>query len=660
MAENKDQILADFQSITDIDNVAEAFYYLEESNWDLVSAIQRVMPQDAAGMNAARKPQYNASTSNSNYNRWDSGDLETVFNSGPSTSADANIIDLTSDIELNPRKKEKTLTFNIHYNHEMYPIHISSLATVGDLKERIHTLTAVPFCRQAIRGWPPAKLQEAQIQSTVLDTLDLESENELILIDMTEDGYMDDESNDEIAKRFQETFVLNIVQQPEGKTIEIKFPGTHTIQQVKNDLYSVTNIQVRHQDWTGWPPGSTNSTTLAQSGIELQHKLVLRSLADKAKNSKPGKSNNIVNIDSDSSADEFEDASDFNPDDDYFSETPAQPRLKHLIADQTDDETLGSIQFVENYIRRYGEPHPLFFQGSLEDALKEACHKPAKDRKLLAIYLHHDDSVLTNVFCDQLLRCESVMQTLLQNFILYGWDLTHESNKNLFLSSISACVGVNASMSVRNIHVDRLPAIIVIAKNRSTCDVISVINGNVSVDDLLSRLMETVELYSDQLRIEIREENERAAREQVKYEQDMAYQETLEADQAKEAAKQQKEMALAAERKRLESEKAEQQAIKEANRQEAERALPPEPITEGDGITKIRVRKPTGEFLERKFLINSPLRDLLNFVASRGFPIEEYKVISSWPRKDLTTISTGATLESLKLFPQETVILEER
>lgn len=52
-------------------------------------------------------------------------------------------------------------------------------------------------------------------------------------------------------------------------------------------------------------------------------------------------------------------------------------------------------------------------------------------RKLLAIYLHHDQSVLTNVFCDQLLRCESVMQTLIQNFILYGWDLTYESNKNL-------------------------------------------------------------------------------------------------------------------------------------------------------------------------------------------------------------------------------------
>ena len=65
---------------------------------------------------------------------------------------------------------------------------------------------------------------------------------------------------------------------------------------------------------------------------------------------------------------------------------------------------------------------------------------------------------------------------------------------------------------------------------------------------------------------EIREEDERAARHQVKAEQDLAYQETLEADRAKEAAKRQKEAAIAAERQRLESEKAEDEARRESIR----------------------------------------------------------------------------------------------
>lgn len=49
------------------------------------------------------------------------------------------------------------------------------------------------------------------------------------------------------------------------------------------------------------------------------------------------------------------------------------------MPDQVSDEIIGSIEFVQNYIQRYGEPHPEFYQGTLSDALAEACHKPAKD-----------------------------------------------------------------------------------------------------------------------------------------------------------------------------------------------------------------------------------------------------------------------------------------
>lgn len=84
--------------------------------------------------------------------------------------------------------------------------------------------------------------------------------------------------------------------------------------------------------------------------------------------------------------------------------------------------------------------------------------------------------------------------------------------------------------------------------------------------DLQSRLIETTVMYEEQLQGEIREENERAARDQVKAEQDMAYEETLQADMAKEAAKRQKEAAQAAERKRIESERAEEDARRESIR----------------------------------------------------------------------------------------------
>jgi len=106
---------------------------------------------------------------------------------------------------------------------------------------------------------------------------------------------------------------------------------------------------------------------------------------------------------------------------------------------------------VENYKARYGEPCPDFFVGSLESAKQLACLRSAKEvsigifsfnftycinfsfyqRKLLAIYLHHGKSILINVFCDQLMKHESIIQTFKEKFVLYGWDMTYESNKDM-------------------------------------------------------------------------------------------------------------------------------------------------------------------------------------------------------------------------------------
>lgn len=86
------------------------------------------------------------------------------------------------------------------------------------------------------------------------------------------------------------------------------------------------------------------------------------------------------------------------------------------------------------------------------------------------------------------------------------------------------------------------------------------------LDDLLSRLLESVEMYNEHLQVEIAEEAARAARDQIKADQDMAYEATLQADIAKEAAKRQREALLAAERQRLETAKAAEDAKRESIR----------------------------------------------------------------------------------------------
>ena len=46
---------------------------------------------------------------------------------------------------------------------------------------------------------------------------------------------------------------------------------------------------------------------------------------------------------------------------------------------------------------------------------------------MLAIYLHHDHSVLTNVFCTQALCADSVVSFLSANFVTFGYVIRHLS-----------------------------------------------------------------------------------------------------------------------------------------------------------------------------------------------------------------------------------------
>ncbi len=71
-------------------------------------------------------------------------------------------------------------------------------------------------------------------------------------------------------------------------------------------------------------------------------------------------------------------------------------------------------------------------------------------RRLLAIYLHHDSSIMANVFCSQILCSETIVSYLSSNFLTWAWDLTSEANKArlvlkplvLFFSGISGKVSL--------------------------------------------------------------------------------------------------------------------------------------------------------------------------------------------------------------------------
>ena len=50
-----------------------------------------------------------------------------------------------------------------------------------------------------------------------------------------------------------------------GTEYPLNFPGTQTVGEVKNDVYNLTDIPQRLQEWEGWPPDVDNDDTVSMT-----------------------------------------------------------------------------------------------------------------------------------------------------------------------------------------------------------------------------------------------------------------------------------------------------------------------------------------------------------------------------------------------------------
>ena len=55
--------------------------------------------------------------------------------------------------------------------------------------------------------------------------------------------------------------------------------------------------------------------------------------------------------------------------------------MKSLLSvpESIEDEAMAAIRFAKVFETKYGRCHPAFLQGSLDDAITEACKQPARD-----------------------------------------------------------------------------------------------------------------------------------------------------------------------------------------------------------------------------------------------------------------------------------------
>lgn len=634
--------------------------HLEAANWNMLEALQVVMPQEATPAIPAPLPPLQSISQPEVISVDSSPELllpppiPPLPAAIPSTSAASH----SSSSNTSP-----VMDVNIQVlcdgasEGSSFPLELPNSTSVSELRTMLHQLVGINPCNQILEGF-----KKPVEDSTVITPALLPESRTLTLNAQAAVSF--DNFYERINGAHDDEYLLLIHDETNSKDYSLRFPGSKRIREIKNDIHDLTSIAVRHQQWTGWPPNADEEVaTLTSSGITKQHHLTVRKVL-KDRTPKSQRKSAMEVGDENSSGDEFEDAPELVPDDDDFldmMDVPSAKKPQTLIPADVDDEVMGVIHFSEEFRNRYGNCVPMFFQGSLEEALKESVLLPAKNKKLLAVYLHHDGSVLSNVFCSQSLCQLSVVDYLSANFLVWGWDLTHEANKARLLNLVSTHFGGMAASTVRSFSIDKLPALLVITRTRGMIEVLSVIHGNGVLDEVMTSLLHAMEMFEEQRGTEVQEEEAREAREAVKAEQDAAYMESLAADRAKAAAKKQAEMEEKQERERVESIKQQEEAIKEAVRASLETDIPDEPNPDcEDPISTLRFRIPGGETFTRNFLANTNLQVLLNFLHVKGYPADEYKCLQSWPRRDISSLDGGKSLMHYKLFPQETLNLEER
>ncbi|XP_057212336.1 FAS-associated factor 1 isoform X1 [Triplophysa rosa] len=655
---DREMILADFQACTGIDNIAEAITLLELNNWDLVAAINGVIPQENGilqsnfSSEASQTEPYGPHSQPEATAPTPSAPPSTASSSSspPSSSSSAFCPALPSRhiVERQPRM----LNFRVEYRQRSVEVVLDESSAVGEIKNILETELQVPASKMQLKGWKSGDVSD----STALRSLHLPKNNSLYVLtpDIAPSASTSQSSSAQQGTSDQ-NYLLIISHREAQRDYSLNFPASKTIQEVKRNISDLTNIPVRHQQWDGWPASATNDTmTLAASGISYPcHHLSVCRRSSPA----PDQTDECTDVHmvSDSEGDDFEDAPEFGVDESEVFGSSC--RKSPMMPENSENEGDALLHFTAEFSRRYGDCHPVFFIGTLEAASQEAFYGKARDRKLLAIYLHNDESVLSNVFCSQMMCADSIVSYLSQNFITWAWDVTKEANKARLLTMCTRHFGSVVAQTIRTYKTDQFPLLLIVMGKRTSNEVLNVIQGNTTVDELMMRLMGAMEIFTAQQQEDIKDEDEREAREMVKREQDEAYRLSLEADRKKREAQEREE----AEQVRQERIRKEHEDEREAIRRSLEQALPPEPNEEGaEPISKLRIRTPSGEFLVRRFLGSCKLQVLFDFVASKGYPSDEFKLLTTFPRRNITQLDPAWNLMEAKLFPQETLFLEAK
>ncbi|EGT49049.1 hypothetical protein CAEBREN_10101 [Caenorhabditis brenneri] len=410
---------------------------------------------------------------------------------------------------------------------------------------------------------------------------------------------------------------------------------------------------------------TTNETssiaTLTSSNWELEAAIAKHT----EKNDSSNDSDGDENEDEEEDMDCYEDEEMEYEDDDSAYESNARSSSTSsgsLFPKELEDVDAAIDIFLAEFKKRYGVSLP-FFSGELEDAIKLS----KNSNRPLLFFITNDKSVASNIFISQVVLNENVSRTLVNDFVLYPWDITEAEHLGRLVSEFED-VRLHTYASFLEMYsqtqVESFPLLLPLVQTRRDPEVPSFAQSSDSIDAVIAKLISASEEFRTANRSHAARRRESEEREQIRKLQEEAYQASLAEDLARFAKikeeKEQKKM----EEERMQKELQEEQRLKEeeeARQGQVAQMLPSEPAANEPEVLLVKFRLPEGKQAMRRFRQAETIHTLAMYLDSQGYSSKKYKYFNSdFPKKNvMVSFSEEQSFLDIKWPAREQIFVEE-
>jgi FAS-associated factor 2 len=253
------------------------------------------------------------------------------------------------------------------------------------------------------------------------------------------------------------------------------------------------------------------------------------------------------------------------------------------------------LKFIQDFNAKYPN-HPVFYQGTYAQALNDA----KRELKFLLIYLHSESAspqiqsgqqrvTETVNFCRNALSNREVIDYVNRNMLFWACDISSPEGYR-----------VSHSMNARS-----YPLMVIIALRDNKMTVMGRLEGDCTGEELLGRMQRVVNDNERWLNAARHDRLERNLTQTLRAQQDVAYEESLRADQEKERKRQmERDEQAKIEREIQEERDAEERRLnlKERLKMELVQSVPTEPSEQETDAVSIVFKLPNGMRVTRRFL----------------------------------------------------------